>query len=94
MFYPLKHGSNGIPLIRVEAKIQEECGDTAYTIIIEDKYCAKLTDAQLEKYKETCVRNKIDTQYFVIRLEQDDKYGKSDEEICKNCGYTSCAGPI
>ena len=72
--------------IWVEAKIQEECGNTAYTIIIEDKYCSKLTCAQLEKYKETC--KKVDAQYFVIRLEQNDKYDKSDGEICTNCGYT------
>jgi hypothetical protein len=41
--------------IWVEAKVQEECGDTAYTIIIEDKYCSKLTNAQLEKYKKNAL---------------------------------------
>jgi hypothetical protein len=74
--------------IWVEAKIREECGDTTYSLIIEDKYCSKLTEAQLEKYKKICVRNKIDAQYFVIRLEQNDKYDKSDEDACNNCGYT------
>jgi hypothetical protein len=74
--------------IWVEAKIREKCGDTVYTVIIEDKYCSKLTNAQLEKYKKICVSNKIDAQYFVIRLEQNDRYDKSDEEVCAACGYT------
>jgi hypothetical protein len=75
--------------IWVEAKIQEECGPKLYPFIIEDKYCSILTDSQLKKYKHIPMydTDKSNIKYFVIRLEQNDKYDNTDERICADCGY-------
>jgi hypothetical protein len=56
--------------IWVAAEIREEQGTKVYTVIIEDKYCSKLTAEQLEKYKSIPVSGsgKVDVKYVVIRV--------------------------
>jgi hypothetical protein len=76
--------------IWVEAKIREGRENKLYAVIIEDKYCSKLTGAQLEKYKHIPMYGSggVDVKYAVIRLEQDDAYDKTDEAVCADWGYT------
>jgi hypothetical protein len=76
--------------IWIAAEIREGRETKIYTVIIEDKYCSKLTAEQLEKYKSIPVSGsgKVDVKYVVIRLEQNDAYDKTDEAVCAASGYT------
>jgi hypothetical protein len=69
--------------ILLEVKISGD--DIVYVTAIEDKYCAKLTSEQLQKYKQVLSnyskKEKTQIKYFVIRLE-DIKNIEADKKLC------------